>query len=425
MIEAGDIRPGSAALPPDRPWYREITPGGWRSLVLAGLGWLFEVYEIFVLSLTIPALIAVFGLTRADAGLIGSVSAIGLIVGGIVLGWVADRLGRVRTLVLAILIYSVFTGATALAPNIIVVGILRMLAGFGMGGAWTAGAALVAESWGSAHRGKGGALMQMGLPLGSLLALGVVYAVTTVSGPLEGGAWRWVYGLGVLPILILFPVALATPESPVWLSRTRTGGEKVDVTDLLHGENARGLVRAFAFIFFIQYVYWAVFTWTPTFLVAVKHFTFVKSLGFTFSQQIGSLVGFIGFAALVDRVGRRPTFSLYLLIGALAVAAFVTVSDPTLLLVASFFTGVGVTGLFAGMGPFAAELVPTTSARGFAMGIAYNGGRIGGLLAPFIVGALATSAEGFQVGMLTTIVAFVLAWVVVLLSPETRGARIV
>jgi MFS family permease len=414
-VEAGGI-----AL----PWYREINADGWRALLLAGLGWLFEVYEIFILALTIPALIAVFSLTRAEAGLIGSASAIGLIVGGILFGLVVDWIGRVRTLILVIFIYSLFTGLTALAPDALWVGILRCLAGFGMGGAWTAGAALVAETWGARHRGKGGALMQMGLPLGSLLAIGVVLLVSHLGGDLAAGPWRWIYAIGTLPFFILLPVALKTPESPLWLGRARAGKARGNVADLFRGQNARGLSRAVGFIFFIQYVYWAVFTWTPTFLVTVKHFGFVHSLGFTLAQQIGSLVGFVGFAALVDRLGRRPTFTIYLAIGAVAVAAFVTANQPAPLLIASFFTGVGVTGLFAGMGPFAAELVPNTSARGFAMGLAYNGGRVGGLLAPYVVGALATNAAGFQAGMLTTIIAFVLAWCVILISPETKGTKL-
>jgi MFS family permease len=257
-----------------------------------------------------------------------------------------------------------------------------------------------------------------------LLAIGVVLLVERIGGNLALGSWRWVYAIGALPFFILLPVALATPESPLWMERARTGKSRADIRDLFRGANAGGLARAFGFIFFIQYVYWAVFTWTPTFLVVVKHYTFVHSLGFTVAQQLGSLIGFIGFAWLVDRLGRRPAFGIYLVIGALAVAAFVTVSGIVPLLVSSFFTGVGVTGLFAGMGPFSAEMVPETSARGFAMGFAYNGGRIGGLMAPYIVGALATSAAGFEAGMLTTIIAFALAGGVILISPETKGRRL-
>jgi len=142
------------------------------------------------------------------------------------------------------------------------------------------------------------------------------------------------------------------------------------------------------------------------------------------TQQIGSLLGFLVFAALVDRIGRRPTFLIYLAIGAVSVAAFVLVAAPSVLYFAIFWTGFGITGLFAGLGPFTAELVPNSPSRGLAMGIAYNGGRLGGILAPYLIGALATSAAGFQVGMATNIAAFFLAAGVILVAPETRGREL-
>ena len=129
-------------------WYREITPQSWRVLAYAGSGWVFDVYDSFVLSLTIPALVATFALSNAQAGAIGSILAAGLIVGGIAMGWVADRIGRVRTLYLSILIYSLFTCLTALAPSAAWVAVLRFMGGLGMGGTWTSGAALVAETSG-------------------------------------------------------------------------------------------------------------------------------------------------------------------------------------------------------------------------------------------------------------------------------------
>ncbi len=166
------------------------------------------------------------------------------------------------------------------------------------------------------------------------------------------------------------------------------------------------------------------FNWTPTFLVAVKHYDFLKSLGFTLAQQFGSLAGFLVWAALVDRIGRRPSFVLYLLIGAAAVAVLVIANSPAVLMAGTFFTGFGIGGIFAGMGPFTAELIRSTRSRALGMAIAYNGGRIGGLIAPSVVGFLATSERGFQAGMLTTVVAFGLAIVVLLFAPETKGLRI-
>jgi MFS family permease len=186
----------------------------------------------------------------------------------------------------------------------------------------------------------------------------------------------------------------------------------------------RGLLRALAFVFCCQYIYWGVFTWTPTFLITVKHLNFVHSLGFVMTQQVGSLCGFLVFAAIVDRIGRRPSFLIYLLIGAISVFVFVMAAEQAVLYVAIFWTGFGITGLFAGLGPFTAELVPDSGSRGLTMGIAYNAGRLGGILAPYLIGSLAVSEAGFRLGMGTNIVAFVLAAIVIKISPETKGIQL-
>ena len=402
------------------PWYRDVTLGAWRALAAAGLGWLFEVYDLFVLALTLPAFTIIFSLTAREAGKIGSILAMGLIVGGIFFGWLADRIGRIRTLFLSILIYSVFTGLTIFATSASWIMVLRCLAGFGMGGEWTAGAALVAETWTASHRGKGGALMQMGLPLGSILAIGVVSIVTIVAGPLQHGSWRIVYATGALPILLLIVLARGTPESPIWLAQRRGKTATADAAPA-SARNLRGLLFAFGFIFCAQYLYWGVFIWTPSYLVSVKHFQFLHSLVFVMSQQFGSLLGFIVFATLVDRFGRRPSFMLYLMIGIIGVGLLTLAVGKPELLLATFLSGFGITGLFAGMGPFSAEVVPQSRGRGLAMGLAYNGGRLGGVLAPYIVGTLAVNAAGFTIGMLTTIIAFVLALLVIAFAPETKG----
>ncbi len=406
------------------PWYREVSPACWRTLTLAGLSWTFDIYDSFVLSLTLPALVTVFALTKGQAGAIGSILAAGLVVGGIVFGWVADRIGRVRALVVCVSIYSCFSGITAIAPSAHWVAVLRFCAGLGMGGAWTSGAALVAETWDPRHRGKGGALMQMGLPVGSMLAIGIAAIVDSAFGGLDKGGWRVLYAIGFLPVIILSFVARRTPESPVWQHRAASRAPHGRLRDLFAGGNARGLSIALGFIFFCQYIYWGVFTWTPTFLISVKHLNFLHSLSFVLSQQIGSLCGFLVFAALVDRIGRRPSFLIYLLIGVVSVATFVAASAQSVLYVAIFWTGFGITGLFAGMGPFTAELVPNSGSRGLAMGIAYNGGRLGGILAPYLIGALATSSAGFQLGMATNIAAFVLAAAVIFAAPETKGTQL-
>ncbi|WP_186109412.1 MFS transporter [Burkholderia gladioli] len=403
--------------------YRDITRSERRSLTLAGLGWTFESYDSFLLSLLLPTLALQFGLSKAQLGLFTSITAAGQILGGILFGYVSDRIGRVRTALLCIGIYSLFSGLLALAPNEQTFAALRFCGALGMGGTWTAGAALIAETWHANRRGKGGALMQMGLPIGAILAITIAGIVSDMNGGLGGHGWRLLFLIGALPFFLLFWVARKTPESPIWLKRH----EQAKHTSAKHADsrvgvlNVRGLVTAFLFIFFLQYLYWGVFTWTPTFLVAVKHLDFVHSLKFVLSLQFGAITGFLLFSALVDRIGRRPMFIAYLLVGAAAVFVYILSANTLLLMVAIFFTGFSVNGIFAGAGPFLAEIIGDTASRGFLMGLAYNGGRLGGFIAPLIIGALASTSGGFVLGLSTTIFAFVAAAIVVLFAPETRG----
>ncbi|MEM5421073.1 MULTISPECIES: MFS transporter [Paraburkholderia] len=413
---------GGAPASTKRAGIRSVTAPEWRALSLAGLGWTFESYDSFLLSLLLPTLALQFGLTKPQLAVFTSITAAGQIIGGILFGYVSDRIGRVRTALLCIGIYSLFSGLLAVVPNEHWFAVTRLCGALGMGGMWTAGAALVAETWHASRRGKGGALMQMGLPIGAIIAISIAGIVTELNGGLGGQGWRTLFLIGAAPFFILFWVARKTPESPIWLERKASAQRAAASRNAPRAQlNVRGLLTAFFFIFFLQYLYWGVFTWTPTFLVTVKHFDFAHSLKFVLALQFGAIAGFLLFSALVDKLGRRPMFIAYLLVGAVAVGVYIGSAEPLLILCAIFLTGFGVNGIFAGAGPFLAEVIGDTASRGFLMGLAYNGGRLGGFIAPLIIGSLATTPSGFVEGLATTIVAFAAAAVVVLFAPETRG----
>lgn len=424
MKTSASIATGAIGREVEGKRYKDITRTEWRSLSLAGLGWTFESYDSFLLSLLLPTLALQFGLSKAQLGLFTSITAAGQIIGGIMFGYVSDRLGRVRTALLCIGIYSLFSGLLAFAPNEHWFATIRFFGALGMGGTWTAGAALIAETWHASRRGKGGALMQMGLPIGAILAITISAIVSNANDGLAGHGWRLLFLIGALPFFILFFVARKTPESPIWLERKRAKAQAMAQAKTAPVDaklNVRGLLTAFTFIFFLQYLYWGVFTWTPTFLVTVKHLDFVHSLKFVLALQFGAISGFLLFSAFVDRLGRRPMFMAYLLVGAAAVFGYILSSNALVLMVAIFFTGFSVNGIFAGAGPFLAEIIGNTASRGFLMGLAYNGGRLGGFIAPLVIGTLATTAGGFVLGLSTTIVAFIAAAIVVFFAPETRG----
>jgi MFS family permease len=116
-------------------------------------------------------------------------------------------------------------------------------------------------------------------------------------------------------------------------------------------------------------------------------------------------------------------FLIYLFIGAVAVGLYLATTQPLILMAAIFMAGFGVNGIFAGSGPFLAEMIGDTQSRGFLMGLAYNGGRLGGFIAPLLIGYVA-SIGGFTAGLATTVVAFIAAMVVVWMAPETKGIKL-
>jgi MFS family permease len=394
-----------------------------RTLALGGLGWAFESYDSFLLSLLLPVLGVVFAVSKTELGLFISTTAGGQIIGGILFGMVADKIGRVRTAFICITIYSLFSGLLAFSHHQQTFVLLRFCGALGMGGMWTSGAALIAETWRPERRARGGALMQMGLPVGAILAIGLTALVTAMTGKLENGGWRYLFMIGALPVFIMMVIAYITPESPVWLARQRERINRPTQTARSGKTNLKGLLLAFTFIFFIQYLFWGVFTWTPTYLREVKHLDFLHSLKFVLALQAGAIAGFLVFSLLADKWGRRPMFLIYLFIGAVAVGLYLATTQPLILMAAIFMAGFGVNGIFAGSGPFLAEMIGDTQSRGFLMGLAYNGGRLGGFIAPLLIGYVA-SIGGFTAGLATTVVAFIAAMVVVWMAPETKGIKL-
>lgn len=227
-----------------------------RTLALGGLGWAFESYDSFLLSLLLPVLGMVFGVNKSELGLFISVTAGGQIIGGILFGFIADKIGRVKTAMTCIAIYSLFSGLLAFTHDQQHFALLRFCGALGMGGMWTSGAALIAETWRPERRARGGALMQMGLPVGAILAISLTAIVSSVNDGLEQGAWRYLFMIGALPVFIMSVVAWFTPESQVWLARQQGKAKRTQPASKLGKHNLKGLLLAFVFIFFIQYLFW-------------------------------------------------------------------------------------------------------------------------------------------------------------------------
>src|SRR6185295_10805711 len=181
---------------PDMPllgWWHSADPPAHRAFVAASLGWMLDAFDVMLFSLLLASIIADFNLTKEQAGALGSITLIAAAAGGLIFGVVADRYGRKRALMASILLYSIFTALCGVSRNLWELALFRIGLGFGMGGEWASGAALVSETWPAASRGRAFAFMQSSWAIG----FGLAAIVSGLLLPVWG--WRGVFFVGVLP----------------------------------------------------------------------------------------------------------------------------------------------------------------------------------------------------------------------------------
>ena len=200
------------------PWYRALTTTQWRTLIATNLGWLFDGYEAYALFLTVaPAMRSLLDPSQyaqipAYAGTVVAITLLGWGIGGFCGGILADYIGRKRTMIYAILAYSILTGLTAISFNWISFALLRFLVGIAIGSEWATGSSMIAELWPNEARGRGAGLMQCGLGIGFFLA-SFIWLFVGALGP---EAWRYMFLIGILPALLTVWIRTSIDESAAW-----------------------------------------------------------------------------------------------------------------------------------------------------------------------------------------------------------------
>src|SRR2546428_3173907 len=197
-------------------WLRDSSPPERKSLIAGGLGWMLDAMDVMLYSLVLAYLIREFGMSTRTAGLLNSLTLVASAIGGFFFGVLADRIGRTRALMASILVYSVSSAACGFSHSIPQLAVFRFLLGLGMGGEWSSGAALIAETWRAEHRGKALGLMQSAYAIGEAIAALIVLIVFPRLG------WRAVFFVGVLPALLVLWIRRGVPESDIWKNRSAT-----------------------------------------------------------------------------------------------------------------------------------------------------------------------------------------------------------
>ncbi len=407
------------------PWYRTITSVQWKSLLAAKLGWMLDAMDVMLYAFALATIRDEFGLSSAEAGALASVTLVASAAGGILFGYLADRIGRARSLVYSILTYSAFTALTATSGSVVELVLWRTLVGFGMGGEWSAGSVLVSETWPAQHRGKAIGLMQSGWAIGYILAALLAAAIMPAFG------WRAMFVVGLLPALLAAWIRRNVPEPELWREGRKAQAtlRAASVAQVFQPPLLRKTIIATSVATSVLFAYWGLFTWIPTFLSSPVEsggagMTIVRSSAWIIPMQIGAFFGYNLFGFLGDRFGRRPVFVVFLVFAAALVPFYGQLGQSELLLmVLGPFIGFFGHGYFSVFGAMLAELFPT-SIRGTAQGLTYNTGRAVSALAPFSIGALA-DVYGIGSALVLTSAFFLAGAGLIFLLPETRGRELV
>ncbi len=433
------------------PWYRGVPRYAWIVLGLAALGWLFDtmdqnIFTLFrqpaVASLLYPG-VSISLLTKVQqsavdhqSGLMTSIFLIGWAVGGLVFGSLGDRLGRMRTMIITILIYAVFTGLSGLTHSVFTFGVFRFLTALGVGGEWAAGAAIVAETFPARSRGRALGLLQALSAIGNMLAGVVTLVVPVVLGQLALGGenWRWGFAVGALPAVLVVWIRKSVKEPEKWSMAREDAANKNTLSEVgsiaqlfkdpqLRRNTIAGVLMAAAGVG----GFWGVGNWTPELTkVALQpmhlnpaQLSNYKSYVFLI-QNFGAFFGAYSYAVLAERTTRRGALLIFFLLAFGAIQGmFQTAHTFTQLMIWAPFLGFCLLGPFAAYTVYFPELFPTRL-RTTGCGFCYNCARVLAAFAPLVLGSLAHSI-GFRNAASVVACVYVLGLVGLLIAPETKG----
>src|SRR3954453_19879369 len=403
-------------------FYRDMNLPERRTFWACAAGWALDGMDFMIYPLVVGTIIAMWKVDPGSAGLAGTVTLLASAIGGWLGGYLADRIGRVKTLQLTILWFSFFSLVSAFVQNFDQLIVARALLGLGFGGEWAAGAVLMGEAIRAQYRGRAVGSVQSGWAVGWGLAV-LSQAILFSYLPPER-AWRWMFAIGALPALLVFYLRRYV-EEPDIAAATRAkqteSGVRPALWEIFSGSILKTTILASLMATGCQGGYYAITFWVPRFLTTERQLSVVSSTGYLAALIIGSFVGYLVGAWLADRLGRRNLFLIFSL-GAIAVVLVYTqvpLSNSILWLL-GFPLGFFASGYFSGMGAFLTELYPTRL-RGSGQGFCYNFGRGIGALFPTLVGIISAYMTLANAIAIFAVVAYGVFFIAAYALPETRG----
>jgi len=437
----------TASIAGTEPWYRSLNANQWKTMIASNIGWMFDGYETFALILTVGVALhqllpaSELSHTQAFAGTVIGITLLGWGVGGVIGGILADYLGRRRTMILAILAYSLTTGLSALAWDWVSFALLRFVVGVAIGSEWATGASMTAEVWPDHARGRGAGLMQCGLGIGFFLA-SFIWLFISGYGP---NAWRIMFLLGIVPGLFALWLRSGIDESKRWEAtnekRKSARAKKMSGAVLApeeHALNRFTIADLFAdpelrkrsiICFFMSLTttlaWWGISTWVPPFVAAVaaaQHLPPQTWASYAaMSYNIGGIIGYAGLGFMADRFGRKPVVMLFFAASlVLTPALYMWTTNLELLVLIAAVNGIFTLGQYSWLSVWLPELFPTRM-RATGMAFVFNAPRFIAFMGPLFAGLLIVQFGGFSKMAVAFSLIYILGFVLVPFLPETKG----
>jgi MFS transporter, putative metabolite:H+ symporter len=419
-----------------------------KAVLVTGAAWTFVAMEILLVGFVAPIFAVQWGLDGRMQGLVNSAALAGSLCGSLVLGRLADRIGRRAIFQYAILWYAVFTAVTALAWGPWSVMAFRFLAGLGLGGLLVVDPSMLAEYLPPQRRGRLLVFLDFWWPVGLLLATALSWVFLGPTFDRFGEwSWRYLFLAASFPAFLAFVVRRTLPESPYFLARRGRRKEAAEVLEEITGREVepgeltappepessvrelgeprlRGRTVTTALVWIALNVsYYGLFLWLPFVLQGEKHFHVDVYLLLALSA-LSQFPGYLAAIWLVERIGRKPTLAAFLLLGGVSAYAFAAADTQGVYITALFFVGFFNLGAWGAVYPYTAETFPTRL-RSSAFGLMEGVGKAAAIAGPYIFGHL-NDATGSTTWSLTFIAIVMAAGglVAAIFGRETKGRQL-
>lgn len=393
-----------------------------KLLMSAGLSWMFDAMDVGILSFIIADLSIKWQLSPQQTGLFTSINSIGMVFGAAIAGYMADKYGRKSVLLWTLLIFSIATGLSAAATGFTILCILRFIAGFGLGGELPVASTLVSESVQSKDRGRAVVLLESFWAAGWIASALIAYFVIPKYG------WQAAFIIGGLPALYALYLRRAIEDPPRFMKQSAQERRKSlsfrhRFKSVWGKPHRRSTIMLWVLWFTVVFSYYGIFLWLPS-VMMIKGFSLVKSFEYVLIMTLAQLPGYFTAAYFIEKFGRKFVLVLYLALTAVSAAWFGLASTEGSLITAGICLSFFNLGAWGGMYAYTPELYPT-GVRSTGVGLAASFGRVGGIIAPYMVGMLV--ARHFEVGYIFGIFFVTIligAAAVLWLGTETKGQEL-